>query len=307
MCNHWKLKKSNELTLEQWKNIIEQLPNLNVKEVDISGGEPFFRKDIFDIISYLTKKKIRINITTNFTLLTKKNIERLFDSSITRLQISLDGINEVHDSIRGVKGTFKKVMDNVEYFKKIRKQTRNNIQLNATTVIMNKNLHQLVELYEFTKKLGFTSITYQPVVDDNLNIVKRTTSNPLKISQTRIEEMDTIINKLIKLRKKDHYISNSIKHFEDIKNYFKDKPLKDVKCYSGFIVGIISPNGMFWSCMGEFADLKKQTLKKAWFSKKASKKRHLIKNCKSPCLYPCYLESNANSLLNATKNVLKNK
>jgi MoaA/NifB/PqqE/SkfB family radical SAM enzyme len=307
MCDHWRNKNIEELSSDEWKRIIDQLERMKIKEVDVSGGEPFVRKDIWEILEYLASKKISVNITTNFTLLTEEDIKRLFETSVSRLQISLDGIEETHDVIRGQKNTFNRVIKNIELFRKEREEKKSKIQLNATTVIMRNNLDKLIDIYNFTKKSGFTSITYQPVVDSNLDLTRRDAIHPLKIPKERLTEMDRVIEKLIEIRKKDHFIGNSIRHLEDIKKYFRNEKLDNVKCYSGFVLGIISPNGEVWSCMGNFADLKKQSIKDAWFSKRAYKNRILIKKCKNPCLYPCYLETDANNLLKATIKIFEKK
>jgi len=306
MCDHWKNKSEEGLSLEKIKDIIDQISNWSIKEIDLSGGEPFVRKGIFDVIQYATKKNIAINITTNATLLDKEKIEKLINSSVKRIQISLDGSKaETHDRIRGVKGTFNKVMGVINYFNKLK--DKKNIQLNLTTVIMKQNLSELVGIIKLAKKLKLNSITFQPVVDDNLNIRRRNMLNPLRIPDSELELMDKVINEIIGIRKKDPFVGNSIQHLESIKKYFRNQPLKEIKCYAGFIFGVIAPNGKLWSCMGDFSNLHKKTIKKAWLSTDAKEKRKMIKKCKNPCLYPCYLNSNTDNLLKATINGLKGR
>ncbi len=305
MCDHWRSKDIDELNTGEWKGIIDQIAEWGIREVDISGGEPFVRKEAFEIIEYLTQKNIGINITTNFTLLNKKDIEHLFETSTTRLQVSIDGIGKTHDEIRGKSGTFDKVMKNVEHFNTIKSKKKSKMQLNVTTVIMNKNLSKIVDLYNWAKENNFSSITYQPVVDSNLDIKRRDKINPLKIQIDHLPIMEKQIDKLINIRQKDFFIGNTVKHLKTIKKYFKNEPFPEVKCYAGFLVGIISPNGNMWSCMGDFANLRKQKVKEAWFSAAARRKRKLIKKCANPCLYPCYLETDADSIFEATLRIIK--
>ena len=304
MCDHWKSKNKDELSLEEIKNIIDQISDWGIKGIDLSGGEPFMRKDIFDIIQYATSKKIAMNITTNATLLNKKEIEKIINSSVRRIQISLDGTKaETHDLIRGVEGTFNKVIKTIDYFDELK--NKKDIKLNITTVIMKQNLTELLEIIELAKKLNLNSITFQPVVDDNLDIRRRNALNPLRIPDSKSGLMDKVINDIIKIRKRDPFVGNSIQHLESMKRYFRNKPLKEVKCYAGFIFGIVAPNGRLWSCMGDFGNLYKETIKEAWFSKEAGEKRKMIKKCKTPCLYPCYLNPDEGSIIKATINNLK--
>jgi len=230
MCDHWKLKNQEEPSLEKVRDYIDQIKRWDIKEIDLSGGEPFIRRDIFDIIDYANRNRLKINITTNGTLLDKNLIKKLHNVDKLRLQISLDGNDaNTHDKIRGTKGTFDRIVSNINQLKK-----NKNLQLNATTVIMDNNFHKLLGLHYFTKKLGFSSITYQPVNDSNLYIGKRKRYNPLRIQKNHLKEFDEIINKLIQIRKQDAFIGNSVSFLEAIKRFFHDETIKNIPCYSGF-------------------------------------------------------------------------
>ena len=66
-----------------------------------TGGEPFTRRDIVEILHYTDEKKIGISISTNGTFITPELLKKIKDIPFTLFQISLDGTKEVHDSIRG--------------------------------------------------------------------------------------------------------------------------------------------------------------------------------------------------------------
>lgn len=304
MCDHWKLKCQEELSLKEIKSLIDQIKNWGVKEIELSGGEPFMRKDIWDVISYASSKGLGMNITTNGTLLNKKDTEKLLSYKVNRLQISLDGIGKTQDRIRGAKGTYKTIIETVKRLDALRKQKSLDIKINATTVIMQQNLHELTRLVHATKGIGFDSITFQPVNDSNLAIGKKKDPNPLRVNDP--QKLDEQINQLIELRKKDDYIGNPTRYLESITDYFRHKPLRSIKCYSGFIGAIVTPQGKIWTCMGDYGNLKKEKIQESWASKEAKEKRRLIKKCKNPCLYPCYLSSKGESLIRTTLNILKN-
>lgn len=304
MCDHWKLKNQEELSLNEIKALIDQINRWKIKEIELSGGEPFMRKDIWDIIQYASDKNIGMNITTNGTLLSKEKINNIFNYKINRLQISLDGLDEIQDNIRGVKGVYNRISETVKLLDKLRKEKKSDLKINATTVIMQQNVHELTNLVNLTKKMGFDSITFQPVNDNNLAIGKRERYNPLRVKD--LEELDKQIDKLVNIRKQDYYIGNSITYLNSIKNYFRDKKLRKVKCYAGFVGAIITPQGRVWTCMGDYGNLKKQKICQAWESRCAKKKRKLIKKCKNPCLYPCYLSSKGESLIKTTLDIMKN-
>lgn len=304
MCDHWRLKKQEELNLKEIKNLIDQIKEWGIEEIELSGGEPFTRKDIWEIIKYASSKGLGMNITTNGTVLNKKSIKKLFDYKVNRIQISLDGIRETQDEIRGAKGAYKKIVDTVKRIDSIKKQKKSNLKVNATTVVMQQNVHELANLVNTTKELGFDSITFQPVNDNNLAIGKKKTYNPLKVKD--LQELERQIDQIIQIRKKDSYVGNSIVYLKSIKDYFRNKKLSKIKCYAGFVSAIITTQGRLWTCMGDYGDLKKERIELAWQSKEANKKRKLIKKCKNHCLYPCYLSSKGESLFKTTLNTLKN-
>ncbi|MBU7026535.1 MAG: radical SAM protein, partial [Theionarchaea archaeon] len=61
---------SNELDSEEWMSIIDELKELGILTVAVTGGEPFTREDIFDIVEYIARNAISVNILTNGTLIT---------------------------------------------------------------------------------------------------------------------------------------------------------------------------------------------------------------------------------------------
>lgn len=113
-CKHCRVSEKNtnkeELTLKQAKELLSQLYYCGTRKLNISGGEPFLRKDIFEILTFASNFE-DIVITTNCTLLNEEKCKRLSKYPNIRLSISLDGMEEIHDKFRGKKGTFKKVIE----------------------------------------------------------------------------------------------------------------------------------------------------------------------------------------------------
>ena len=128
-CNVWNLQKKikNELSLEEWVKVIKSLGK-SPFWITISGGEPFLREDLAEIISaidYYNQPHI-INIPTNGLLKIDKIIEGLLDDlkNETNLIInfSVDGIKKEHDYLRGVSGNWKKIIEAYRQTKKLRKK-----------------------------------------------------------------------------------------------------------------------------------------------------------------------------------------
>ena len=137
-CDVWKVQspKKSELTTEQTKTIFRKLPKFDVFR--ISGGEPFLRSDISDIVNFVDEnnKPFMIHLTTNGVL--KQNIIRNFENfknpKKIQLAISIDGTNNRHDYIRGLDGTYEKVMDTIESLIPLRKVMKFKIGVNHAVV-----------------------------------------------------------------------------------------------------------------------------------------------------------------------------
>jgi radical SAM protein with 4Fe4S-binding SPASM domain len=118
-CRHCHVEapsgRYGELPLAAMAGLIEQFERANVVQVSLSGGEPFLRKDILDIIAMLAQKKIQLNqIFTNSLLVTDRHLEHIRKVGYwPAFQISFDGVG-THDRMRGVRGTEPKVIVAIE-------------------------------------------------------------------------------------------------------------------------------------------------------------------------------------------------
>lgn len=103
-----------ELELEDYKRLIEELNAQGLIKFCLSGGDPFSKPIVWDIISYLYEKEIAIDIFTNGISITDR-VERLANFYPRTIGISLySGIAEVHDAITRVKGSHKKTLKFIE-------------------------------------------------------------------------------------------------------------------------------------------------------------------------------------------------
>ncbi len=129
-CNIWQMKPINELTL----NEISEFANKNkfFDWIEITGGEPFLRSDIVEIIKAFndSNKLYLLTIPTNSLTnvdLVKNRIEAILKLNIPRVAItlSLDGYKELHDKIRGIKGNYDKVMGMARMLHELQSQYKN--------------------------------------------------------------------------------------------------------------------------------------------------------------------------------------
>ncbi|MBU7041533.1 MAG: radical SAM protein [Theionarchaea archaeon] len=124
-------KHPDELTTEEIKALYDEWADMKVFKVNISGGEPFMREDIVEILNYGNEVGLQQYVITNATLITE-DIFQLIPRNI-KFGVSLDGFQETHDRIRG-KGSFARTAEVVEMF--LREGTK--FGINVTMCQINK-------------------------------------------------------------------------------------------------------------------------------------------------------------------------
>ena len=143
------LKK--ELTLEEFKRVVDEAIQLGVKRFYITGGEPFIKEGIFELIRYITKTRRReLIVLTNATLFDDEKIAALKKLAGPRLllQASLEGSSAaIHDKLRG-KGTFDKTVEGIKKLKSI------GITPIVSTAINKYNEKEIPKISGFLSKLG---------------------------------------------------------------------------------------------------------------------------------------------------------
>jgi MoaA/NifB/PqqE/SkfB family radical SAM enzyme len=152
-CFYWQsLNKGESLKLDQVDRISDAIGEL--VWLDLSGGEPFLRKDIDQICHrFLRSNKVRfINIPTNAiqTSIIEKSIRNILSADERfrlNIAVSLDGIGETHDRIRGVPGNYEKALTTIEALRNIRKND-NRLALSVVTTLMRHNVKDVEQLLE---------------------------------------------------------------------------------------------------------------------------------------------------------------
>lgn len=104
-----------ELPFEEGRALIDDLARFGSPVILFSGGEPLLRTDILDLIRYAVESGRRAVVSTNGTLITGSLAERLKKIGLSYVGISVDGLEHVHDSFRGIPGSFARAMEAIEH------------------------------------------------------------------------------------------------------------------------------------------------------------------------------------------------
>ena len=156
-------KRDCELTLEDIDNVLRDLKVLGCLQVSYMGGEFFLRKDWRDILKLTDSYGFKYAVATNGYLLNKKVIKELKALNIGGISISLDSADEKqHDELRGKKGAFNKVMENLY------KLGEFNIPTAVYTTVNKQNVSQLKPILELLLNTGL-SLQWKIILASNHN------------------------------------------------------------------------------------------------------------------------------------------
>ena len=155
----------DELTTVEYKKLLDEIKeDFGVKRVYlcITGGEPLLRPDFFEIMEYAKSLGFRWGMTSNATLITKEVAHKLALAGMRTISISIDGLPETHDKLRGYKRGYELAMQGVQNL--IDEGAFESVQI--TTVFNHENIKELPELFEVMKGIDIDSwrvINLEPI------------------------------------------------------------------------------------------------------------------------------------------------
>ncbi|RUM88527.1 MAG: 12,18-didecarboxysiroheme deacetylase [Thermodesulfatator sp.] len=141
----------DELTTAEGMALLEDLARFGCPVVLFSGGEPLMRPDILDLIHRAVSLRMRAVLSTNGVLIDRALARELKRLGLSYVGISMDGLREVHDRFRGVKGAFDKAMEAVENCKAEGIKVGLRFTINKLNAAEIPGIFDLVEEYEIPR------------------------------------------------------------------------------------------------------------------------------------------------------------
>lgn len=142
MCYTWKYPSDKEQEIRP--SDLSTLPRM--VRLNVTGGEPFLKEDLSDILHVVKKKAKRVVISTN-GFLTKKTLMVMRQHQDVGIRISVDGLEGTHESVRGVKGCYSKAIETLRGLRDLGVK-----DLGIAVTVSDQNAQDLVALYRFAKE-----------------------------------------------------------------------------------------------------------------------------------------------------------
>ncbi len=142
------IARPDELSTKECIKLCEDLSEQGCNDVSLMGGEPFLRDDWSRVAQCITDLGMNLNFVSNGILI-DKYIDELAKLKPKVVGISIDGTEETHDKIRGMKGAFKKTINSIDML------IERGIQVTAITTVSKLNFNELHDIKELVYKKGF--------------------------------------------------------------------------------------------------------------------------------------------------------
>lgn len=288
-CEYWRLKEyKDEMTIEEWQNAL-----LSIKEfvgefsINFSGGEPYLKKGLLDLLAFADRNGIHSGVTTNGYCMTRETAAKTVAVRPFNVNISVDAPNaELHDYLRGQPGLFNRLSQGIRYLRE--EQQRQNIYFPITIkpTINRLNFRHLPAIVTWAEKIGATAVNFQPV-----NHWTPETYSELWIEEEDYEELAGVIDQLIEMKKKGAPIMNSNQVLELILPHFRGEkaPNSFAPCRIGLRNYWIDTCGDVKLCdeYPVIGNTKNQSAREIWYGKKAQEVRAQTLACDKLCLITC--------------------
>ena len=184
-CNHC-FNESGVSTKNEWlwadiQRILKRAHEIGVFNIRFTGGEPLFSKNTFDALTLAKNLGLVTSLGTNGTLITPDVAKKLKQSDVKLVIVSIEGLEEIHDSIRGG-GNFKRSIIGIKNL------LNEAVKVRINAVAMKKNLNQMTELIKLTKELGVGLMIRRLIPVGRSN-------KSLMLSPSEYKELIKVINK----------------------------------------------------------------------------------------------------------------
>lgn len=222
--------KTVKICIEKYKQLIDELYEMNVMHIAFTGGDPFMYKDFVEVFEYARKKQFICDIYTNAQFLADNQdiFDRIVKARPRAMYISLYGANaDIHERVTTIKGSFDKTVSVVKAFHK------NKIPVVLNMMVLTVNYEKIEETILFAKQLG---VGYRL----GLSIIYKNdgSSSPMNYFVGTRER----INQILKIEKK-HLFSN------DVPLEKNNSDVTDSICSAGSTALSVSPDGTIYPCI----------------------------------------------------------
>ena len=282
--------KGSELSTENLYNVINQMTKYMPK-LYIGGTEPFIRDDFLQILQYIKSHNFKVSFATNGTLLDNAKLKTLVDIGVDDIKFSIDGDEELHDTIRG-KGVYKKVTQAIKNLHDIKIKDNKDkpcITVNITiTPFLLNNINSILDkikhsINDVANVYRFHHIWY--VTEKELRWHQNEVQQTLGVNALSAKCHLHFLSQINKYEEFANELNSTIRssnvtwfpdfNHDEISKYYSENGHIKSRCVAPFFGAVIKPNGDVKFCPDEWIDdfvlgnVKNNTFNEIWNNEKA--------------------------------------
>lgn len=283
-CNFWRKEKyCEEMTIEQWQNALLSLRSfIGSYIIQFSGGEPFIKPGFVDLLEFCHREKIGWGVITNGSAFNRRTVERVVAARPTNIDISVDAATpDIHDFVRGVPGSLKRITQGLEFLTSQRQQQGLNFPIRIKPTVHRLNFRYLPQLVEWTQQVGATTIDFSAVRPRRQ---KSEVETELWLDDRRdLDALEEVVEILVTLKQQGAPIETSVAKLRGLSNHFVRQPVYHgvSPCRVSLREYYIRPTGDVIMCWFYpfIGNVKTHGAKEIWYSETARTLRSQMVNC----------------------------
>ncbi len=243
-----------EVDLSGIEKIAKNLKKIGVGIVLLTGGEPFLRKDIPEIVDLFTKNGFDVRLQTAGLITKKESLQQCINNKARDISVSLDSLNEEkQDYINGVPGSWKRTIETIAAISQI--FPKKNSLCGIGCVLSSYNYKEIPDLLEFVTKIGWYLSLVPVHISSNKNqqYFFRGNDSSFMPNDIQLEELNGVLEKILLMKKNGYNLFDSDIYIRSIYPFLKQgSPIWRMKkgnmCDSPYLYFIVKPNGDFALC-----------------------------------------------------------
>src|SRR5882724_2609500 len=223
-CDYWKSRWQDRIGTYRAVQLLDEIVAAGIRTLRLTGGEPLLRQDLFEVLHQANTSSFKHIILQTNGLLLKKLHKKVNDSPITKVAVSIDGLKESNDLIRGIQGYFDLGIEGIRLLR--------NKQVTLSVTLNRLSAEELEKLADVAHGLG---------ADVEFNILSRSLSFLKDADLASMWPQGSDVNRIAK------FVRDTLKRpayeTDYITKYYNNETLDEPACVLGYLQVFVLSNG----------------------------------------------------------------
>jgi len=223
-CDYWKSRWPDAINTDQAVDLVNQIGAAGIRSLRLTGGEPLLRSDLFKILRSADTSSFRRIILQTNGLLIKRLHNEINGSPITNISVSLDGLKQTNDQIRGIQGYYDLALEGIQLLRD--KQVAFSVTLNRLSA------GEFGEFQEVARRVG-AGIEFN-ILSRSLYFLKHADIASLWPEASDVAEITRFLRDILK---------RPAYEVDYVRRYYNHEEITEPPCVLGFLQVFVISNG----------------------------------------------------------------